>query len=74
MRGIARIVAAALLTSAPALAEVAVSGPDQGLTFTLTSQTNVLTGEIASPRGKREPLLLTSVSYTHLTLPTILRV
>ena len=68
MNGIARIFAAALLAAAPAAAEVSVSGPDQGLTFTLTSETNVLTGEIASPRGRREPLLLTLTTVTRETL------
>ena len=66
MNGIARIFAAALLAAAPAAAEVSVSGPDQGLTFTLTSETNVLTGEIASPRGRREPLLLTLTTVTQI--------
>jgi hypothetical protein len=68
VNGIARIFAAALLAAAPAAAEVSVSGPDQGLTFTLTSETNVLTGEIASPRGRREPLLLTLTTVTRETL------
>ncbi|MGE3780910.1 MAG: hypothetical protein AB7F89_27225 [Pirellulaceae bacterium] len=64
----ASVLAVALLAAGPAAADVNVTGTADAMTFTLTSQSHVLTGEIASPRGRRERLLLNIATVTRETL------
>jgi len=63
-----KLLLAALLAAGPAAAQVAVTGPEDAPTLTLTSRAYVLTGEIASPRGVRERLLLELTTVTRETL------
>jgi hypothetical protein len=63
-----RILAVALLAAGPAAADVNVTETADAITFTFTSQSHVLTGEIASPRGRRERLLLNITTVTRETL------
>jgi hypothetical protein len=62
-----RLAILALLAALPAAAEVQVTGPADALTFTLTSQSYVLTGEVASTRGRRERILLDVATVTRET-------
>lgn len=62
------LLAAALLAAGPAAAQVVVTGPADAPTITLTSRSHVLTGEIASPRGRRERLILDLTTVTRETL------
>ena len=62
-----RLATLALLAAAPAAAQVQVTGPADALTFTLTSQSHVLTGEVASSRGRRERMLLDIATVTRET-------
>jgi hypothetical protein len=61
-------VALALLVAGPAAADVGVTGPADALTFTLTSKSHVLTGEIVSLRGQRERLILDITTIARETL------
>ena len=62
-----RLAILALLAAAPAAAQVQVTGAANALTFTLTSQSYVLTGEVASSRGRRERILLNIATVTRET-------
>ena len=62
-----RLAILALVAAAPAAAQVQVTGPDDAMTFALTSHSYVLTGEIASPRGRRERLILDMRAATRET-------
>lgn len=63
-----KILMVALLAASPAAADVTITGPADAPTFVLTSRAHVLTGEIASPRGRRERLLLDLTTVTRETL------
>lgn len=63
-----KILMVALLAASPAAADVTITGPADAPTFVLTSRSHVLTGEIASPRGRRERLLLDLNTVTRETL------
>ncbi len=53
-----KFLAVALLAVSPAVAEVTITGQADTPTLTLTARSHFLTGEIASPRGLRERLIL----------------
>lgn len=67
-RVIQTMLALALLVAGPAIADVVVTGPADALTFTLTSKSHVLTGEVISLRGQRERLILDITTVTRETL------
>jgi hypothetical protein len=65
---IRKFLALAFLAAGPAGANVAVTGPADAPTFIFTTQLHFLTGEVVSPRGRRERLLLDITTVTRETL------
>jgi hypothetical protein len=65
---IRKLLALVLLAAGPAAADVAVTGAADAPTFIFTTQLHVLTGEVASPRGRRERLVLDIATVTRETL------